>query len=189
MADKKKAGAPAAAAPPEGPNYPALLDALRAQLTQRTDELLGARGEGAALAARVAALTAALAEAQQSGRDVAEVGARAAKEREAFLQADLARKDQELARAHEALALATERVVEVQRESEAALKAKVAQLAALRSRMEDITDQFNENLSELKRRMDAKLGALSAEVDGAEGGSGAAAGGGIRAAMASITLE
>ena len=65
--------------------------------------------------------------------------------------------------------------MEVQRESEAALKAKAAQLAALRSRMEDITDQFNENLSELKRRMDAKLGALSAEVDGAEGGSGAAA--------------
>lgn len=166
MADKKKADASAAPAPD-----PALLiDHLRAQLTQRADEVLASRGEAQALTARVAALQGALADSEASGREVAEMGSRLAKEREAFLQAELAARDAELARLREALVLATERVMEVQRESEAALRAKAQQLSALRSRMDDITDKFNDDLSDLKRRLDTRLGLLNAEVE--EGGSG-----------------
>ena len=192
MADKKKADASAAPAPD-----PALIiDHLRAQLTQRADELLASRGEAQALAARVAALQGALAASEASGRVVAEMGSRRAKEREAFLQAELAARDAELARLREALVLATERVMEVQRESEAALRAKAQQLSALRSRMDDITDKFNDDLSELKRRLDTRLGLLNAEVE--EGGRGSAPGSGegggmgqagMLAAMAAMQKE
>jgi hypothetical protein len=94
------------------------------------------------------------------GKEIAETGSRMAKEREAFLQAELTKKDAEIARLGEALAVASERVMEVQRESDAALRAKAQQLAALRSRMDDITDKFNDDLGELKRRLDTKLSLL-----------------------------
>ena len=158
---------PEAAAAP-APDLSLVIDKLRAQLTQRASELLASRGEAQASAQRAAALQAALDEAQRSGREVVEMGSRLAKEREAFLQAELARRDGEVARLQEALALASERVMEVQRESEAALRARAAQLTALRSRMDDITDKFNDDLVELKRRMDVKLHLLNSEVD--EGG-------------------
>jgi hypothetical protein len=135
-------------------------DMLQTQLARRTDELLAARADAAALSARAAALQAALEDAERSGKEIAETGSRMAKEREAFLQAELTKKDAEIARLGEALAVASERVMEVQRESDAALRAKAQQLAALRSRMDDITDKFNDDLVELKRRLDTKLSLL-----------------------------
>jgi len=192
MADKKKPEATA----PAGPDLNLVIDMLKAQLTQRADGLLASRSEAQTLAQRAEELQAALDEAQKSGRDVAEMGSRLAKEREAFLQAELTRRDEEVARLQEALALATERVMEVQKESEAALRAKNAQISALRSRMDDITDQFNDNMQELKRRLDTKLHLLNSEVDESgglagtteEGGVTVAGQAGLLAAMAKATI-
>ncbi len=155
----------AAPLPPPGAPPELIIDTLRTQLTQRANELLEAQGEAQELSKRVAALKAALDDSEKSGRDAAAMGAKLAKEREAFLQEELTKRDEELARTKESLAVATERVMEVQRESEAAIKAKNAQIAALKSKMDDITDKFNEDLQELKRRLESRLGQLSVEVD------------------------
>jgi hypothetical protein len=144
MADKKK---PVVAAAP-APDLGLMMDMLRAQLTQRCDELLESRSESQALSQRVAQLQRALDASERSARENAETGSRLAKEREAYLQADLDRKEAECVRLRESLALATERVMEVQRDSEAAIKAKVQEVATLRSRMDDITDKFNDDLAQ-----------------------------------------
>jgi hypothetical protein len=178
MADKKKPVVAAAAAPDMG----LMMDMLRAQLTQRCDELLESRSESQALSQRVAQLQRALDASEKGARENAEIGSRLAKEREAYLQADLDRKEAEAVRLRESLALATERVMEVQRDSEAAIKAKVQEVATLRSRMDDITDKFNDDLLELKRRLDLKLSLLASEVDQSGGMAGHTEAGGVRVA-------
>jgi regulator of replication initiation timing len=163
---KPGAKAPAAGAPP-APDPSLAAGVLRAQLSQRTDEILGAKLENEALRRRVAELSAALADSESSGRDVAEEGARRAKEREDSLGEQVRSLEAEVARLRALNAEAVENVLDQARAYEAKLKAKGAECAALRSRIDDLAAEFGDMLQALQQKMQERVRLV--EPTGADG--------------------
>jgi chromosome segregation ATPase len=168
------------AAPSGGGGAPAAADpaleagVLRAQLSLRTDEVLGAKGELEALRRRVAELDAALADSESSARDVAEEGARRAKEREDSLNGQVRALEAEVERLKQLNAAAVENVLEQARAYEAKLKAKGAECAALKSRMDDLAAEFADLLQALQLKMQERVRLVESSTEGAEGGEGQA---------------
>ena len=151
-----------------------LADTLRTQLSLRTDAILGVKGELEAALRRVEQLSAALAESESSARDVAEEGARRAKEREDSLNERIRALEAEGARLRGLNAAAVENVLEQERQFELRLKAKGAECAALRSRMDDLAAEFGEMLQALQQKMQERVRLVEPTAEGAEGGEGQA---------------
>ena len=166
-AKPKPGGASAGGAPTVDPVV--LADTLRAQLSLRTDEILVSKGEAEGLRLRVAQLTTALADSEASARDVAEEGARRAKEREDSLNERIRALEAEGARLRGLNAAAVENVLEQERQFELRLKAKGAECAALRSRMDDLAAEFGEMLQALQQKMQERVRLVEPAAEGAEG--------------------
>ena len=166
-AKPKPGGASAGGAPTVDPVV--LADTLRAQLSLRTDEILASKGEAEGLRARVAQLTAALADSEASARDVAEEGARRGKTREDTLNAQIAALEAEVERLRQLNAAAVENVLEQARGYEAKLKAKGAECAALKSRMDDLAAEFGDMLQALQQKMQERVRLVEPAAEGAEG--------------------
>ena len=166
----KQAKPAAAAAPPAVPGSDPSL--LRAQLSVRTDEVLATKAELGPLRRRIAALEGALADREASARDVMEEAARRAKEREAALQAQVHALEQDAARMRGQVALATEHVLETQRDAELRLRDKDLENAALRSRMDDIAAEFSEMLHALLQKLQERSLLSPGSGEDAEGAEG-----------------
>ena len=118
---------------------------------------------------RVAQLTTALADSEASARDVAEEGARRAKEREDSLNAQIGALEAEVERLRQLNAAAVENVLEQARGYEAKLKAKGAECAALKSRMDDLAAEFGDMLQSLQQKMQERVRLVEPAAEGADG--------------------
>jgi chromosome segregation protein len=163
MADKKKAGAAATAAPALDQGQ--LIDTLKSQLAARTDQLMAAEAAAEAAEARAAALERALADSGLGARAASEESARRAKEREAILQAELAASAAECSKLRAAHAAAKALTEEVRLSGEQECRARASECSALRSRMNDLAAEFELMLQALVAKLQERVELVQPAVE------------------------